>query len=289
MWWIWASISGGAGLLVLITCICCCCCIRNKMKKEKEKDTTYNRVPDEEIGSELEELTDSFDSRHSQKQKKRHPRSQKRDSSGKGDPLTYYVSAPHHRAVDRVAQYHESGAESSLSDYDRASESVSISAYGDAVSTHSSDSYGTNSFAKAPGNLAIQASLIYSRDSKYVAGKIVTIDGLRFDKSTMKPMIEIKCHVVILPLKKYALKTNWYHIQKNRIKMDEYFKFKFKQLPQETKTMLRFRLYGRRATVGRSHCLGECYVGLREIITSRGGLTLWRSITKGAPEIVDLE
>lgn len=213
------------------------------------------------------------------------------------------TNTPHHRAIDRAAQYNESGAESSLSDVaDHVSGSVSISAYGDMVSrtgsTGSRRTSGTSSsFTRKPGDLAIQASLIYSRDSKYVAGKVVMIDGIRAQLAAAsassgidsKSLVEIKCHVVILPMKKYALKTNWYPIKKERVKMDEYFKFKFKEPPPERKTTLRLRLYGRKGTLGRSHCLGECYVNLREIVTSRGGLTLWRQVNKGVPEIVDLE
>lgn len=193
-----------------------------------------------------------------------------------------------------MANYSESGAESSFSDVDH--QSRSVSAYGDSISRFSGDSSSRSSFARKPGDLAIQASLIYSRESKYVAGKVVMIDGIRSQliassstSVSSKNVVELKCHVVILPLKKYALKTNWYPIKKERVKMDEYFKFKFKQLPVESKTSLRLRLYGRKSSMGRSHCLGECYVHMREIVTSRGGLTLWRQINKGAPEIVDIE
>lgn len=322
-------------LLTTCIC-CCCCRNKNNSSNKKSKKPKrnaydkYDGLPTDELTSEGEEEEEELDAIHSyggrggpsrsgskktaeypqaspyaqrkHKQQQQHQpnilrnkqKSQRSGGGGDQQPLTYYVPAPQHKAIDRVANYSESGAESSFSDVDH--NSVSVSAYGDSVSRFSGDTVSRSSFARKPGDLAIQASLIYSRESKYVAGKVVMIDGIRSQlvassntSVNSKNVVELKCHVVVLPLKKYALKTNWYPIKKERVKMDEYFKFKFKQLPVENKTSLRLRLYGRKSSMGRSHCLGECYVHMREIVTSRGGLTLWRQINKGAPEIVDIE
>jgi len=257
-------------LLLLFCLICCCCCCRKGNKKQKRKNASYDPLPRNDIEEALE--IDSF---------KGSPSSKHFDND---NPVTYYMAPARHKAVDQVANYTESGAETSVSDIE-GTDSVSISAYGDVMSTFSGSSIRSN-FSRNPNNLAIQTSLIYSRDGKYVAGKIVLIDGLGSGEFERQHLIELKCHVVVIPMKKYALKTNWYSIKKNRVKMDEYFKFKFKSLPSEGKTMLRFRLYGRRVSIGRSYCLGECYVNLREIVTSRGGLTIWRPITQGGPETI---
>lgn len=325
--WLIIGLGGLSILILFISCICCCCYRNtNKSNKKSKKPKRnayddYDGLPTDELTSEGEEEEElnihGYSGDHSrsgsrkttdyhqqttpytQRQLKQHPQNilrnkQKLQQGGSEQPLTYYVPAPQHKAIDRVANYSESGAESSFSDVDH--QSRSVSAYGDSISRFSGDSSSRSSFARKPGDLAIQASLIYSRESKYVAGKVVMIDGIRSQLITSsstsvsnKNVVELKCHVVILPLKKYALKTNWYPIKKERVKMDEYFKFKFKQLPVESKTSLRLRLYGRKSSMGRSHCLGECYVHMREIVTSRGGLTLWRQINKGAPEIVDIE
>merc|ERR1712002_1269761 len=121
---------------------------------------------------------------------------------------------------------------------------------------------------------------------KYVAGKIIQIEGLIFGKHT--PPTHAKVHVTVLPEKKYAMRSNWYEIQRNgKVRIEEYFKYSFQLPPSETRTMFRIRVYGRKMKVGslgRASCMGECYINLMEIINSRGGLTVWRAMSRGIPQ-----
>ena len=211
----------------------------------------------------------------------------KRHSINKTPPMSLKANMQkelrQHRAVQSVAVYDESQAESSMSDFDY--EEKSVSAYGDRASVISDNGSAWASASNAQATVSIQMSLIYSRDMKYVAGKVIQVDGLVFPQ-TAKAMTGIKVHIVVQPMKKYALKTNWYPLNDYNARLDEYFKFKFKDIPTEGNVMFRFRVYGRTKNFSRALCIGECYINLREIVTSRGGLTIWRPITKGAPEAV---
>lgn len=170
----------------------------------------------------------------------------------------------------------------------------SVSAYGDTasgagsmVSVTSKASWSTT-FNSANLSLSIQSSLIYSKDMRYVAGKVIQADGLKFESANHPTHVRV--HVVVLPIKKYALKTNWYEIPTaGKVRIDEYFKFVFKLPPSELKTMFRLRLYGRKVkmgSLGRAMCIGECYITLLEIINARGGLTLWRTLSRGVPQAI---
>lgn len=315
--WYWvAGISGGLALIlmVIITIVSCCCCDDNNKTSDKNKKqngsllslrekrstrrkkggysevqqrTDYNNVEEPSNDSAYEEVEDIYMSRSTGYPSKR--TGYKEDEPiQENEPITVYVAPLRHKAIDTVSSYDDTIAESSVSDVD--SENVSISAYGDQASIISNERkaswMGGQNVANL--NISIQASLIYSRDMKYVAGKIIQMEGLSFNEGGKAPF-QVKVHVVVLPIKKYALKTNWYDIKKAKSKIDEYFKFKFKQPPSEGKTMFRFRMYGRKmnfGVFGRERCFGECYVNLREIVTSRGGLTIWRPITRGAPEAI---
>lgn len=220
-----------------------------------------------------------------------------------GDERTDAVkihSADDHQ-VKYISSLRESSAENSFSDVEAVvsggrsfygSSSGTLSAYGD-TGTVTGSMMSVASKASWNGSqvldhldLNIQSSLIYSKDLRYVAGKITQVNGLRFGDATGESHpSHVRVHVVILPVKKYALKTNWYSIPPNgRIKIGEYFKFLFKLPPSESKTMLRVRLYGRKSRVGmlgRPRCMGEMYVTLQEVVNARGGLTLSRGLSRG--------
>lgn len=189
-----------------------------------------------------------------------------------------------------VTSVHETLAEVAASDAE--SDDLPMSAYGDQISFVSLESKASWLTLSAVANLNsnIQTSLIYSRDMKYVAGKIIQIDGLTFTDHDAP--LQVKVHVVVLPIKKYAIKTHWYDIRNSRSRIDEYFKFKFKLPPAEHRVMFRFRVYGRKQSLGvfgRPRCVGECYISLTEIISARGGLTIWRGLTRGVPESIPEE
>ena len=192
-----------------------------------------------------------------------------------------------HIDAQKVYAIKEKQAESSISDID--GDDVPVSAYGDQISFVSLERKASWLTLSTVSNLNIhiQTSLIYSKDMMYVAGKIIEVDGLTFvDKNAP---VQVKVHVVVLPIKKYAIKTNWYDIQHSKVRINEYFKFKFKSPPSESKTMFRMRAYGRkinRGVFGRDRCLGECFINLNEIVIARGGLTVWRSLTRGVPESI---
>jgi len=201
---------------------------------------------------------------------------------------------------DAIGSARESSAEHCRSDVEddavsrtSISSRGSLSAYGDQTSMSGSmislaSNASWSSSATHNLNLNVQCSLIYSKDMRHIAGKIIQVDGLRFNGG--KKPSHVRVHVVVLPIKKYALKTSWYEINsQGKVKIAEYFKFVFKLPPSELKTMLRVRLYGRKAKVGslgRPSCMGECYITLLEIINSKGGITLWRSLSRGIPESI---
>ena len=181
------------------------------------------------------------------------------------------------------------GSTGSLSNRGTLSNKAGSSMSGSVISLASNASW-TSSKSVSNLNLNVQCSLVYSREKRHVAGKIIQCDGLTFFGN--KKPTHVRVHVVVLPIKKYALKTSWYQVPNDtdgRVKIGEYFKFVFKLPPSELKTILRVRLYGRKTKVGslgRPSCMGECYVTLLEVINSKGGLTLWRALSRGIPEAI---
>lgn len=188
---------------------------------------------------------------------------------------------------------HSRGSVGSAGSFNQRHKSIPVdsrsSMSGSMISLTSNASW-TSSKSVSNLNLNVQCSLIYSRDMRHIAGKIIQCDGLTFFGN--KKPTHVRVHAVVLPIKKYALKTSWYQIPNDgdgSVRIGEYFKFVFKLPPSELKTMLRIRLYGRKAKVGslgRPSCMGECYVTLLEIINSKGGLTLWRTLSRGIPEAI---
>lgn len=131
-------------------------------------------------------------------------------------------------------------------------------------------------------NPNVQASIIYEKEKKYVAGKVIQVTGLSFEEKYSP--LHIRVHVVVFPVKKYAIKTNWYEIRKDgKIKMDEYFKFVFKQIPSDKRGRIRIRAYVQSTALGmlgKPECIGESYVNLIEILTAGGGKTIWRPLSR---------
>lgn len=134
-------------------------------------------------------------------------------------------------------------------------------------------------------NLNIQASMIYSESDQYVAGKIVQVDGL--DVAGKMCPSHIRVHVVVLPDKKYAKKTKWVKVDdESKVHIGEYFKYIFPLFSLSDATV-RIRVYGRilrLGSIGRSFCMGECYVSLVEVCNSRAGLTINRKLIAGIKE-----
>ena len=124
----------------------------------------------------------------------------------------------------------------------------------------------------------LQLSLIINSEKNYLAGKITRIEGMPLPEDGGPN--QVKIHIVLLPVKKYILKTK-YHSISGSVKMDEYFKMKFKTLPNIELSSIRYRLYCRRARYGmsgREKCLGELFVQLADVAKTRGGVTLLKEI-----------
>jgi len=206
--------------------------------------------------------------------------------SNQNDIVAINVKDRKQTEIANVSAVSESSAEVSISDID--GDDLPVSAYGDSLTFASIDQKSSwltlNTIAIS--NLHIQTSLIYSNQMRYVAGKIIQLDGLNSLNDTSP--LQVKIHVVVLPIRKYALKTNWYDIQGKLVRINEYFKFKFKVRPTESITRFRLRAYGRKKTIGsyigRAKCMGECYINLSEVVNARGGLTVWRLLTQGSTE-----
>lgn len=193
--------------------------------------------------------------------------------------------ALHHSIVTNVD---ERKAEVSSSEIDGFIYSAA-SAYGDTTSMISVASKASWLSMDTISNLTarVQASLIYSFERMYIAGKVIRVEGLTFERHKLPSHARV--HVVILPVKKYAIRTNWYRIDDSgKVNIGEYFKYSFKLPPSESRVMLRMRVYGRMkvGTFGRGYCVGECYITLKEVIDSRGGLTFWRTLSRGVPETI---
>ena len=169
----------------------------------------------------------------------------------------------------------EAYAETCVSDYDL--EKESLSAYGDLPNWQQS-SLRADILATQSTSARIQISLIYNFEKKYIAGKITRINDVPSPLDGGPH--QVKVHLVLLPMKKYVLKTKFHNINVNA-KLDDYFKMKFKSPPDPNTTALRYRIYGRRlkfAVPGREKCLGEVCVDLAEVAMSKGGVTLWKNI-----------
>ena len=123
---------------------------------------------------------------------------------------------PKENRLPNVSKTEEFSAEISVSDIE--GEDVTLTAYGDTMTVASMDSkyswLSLNTVTKM--NLHVQCSLIYSKEMKYVAGKIIQLDGINIAESNSS--LQAKVHVVVLPAKKYALKTNWYDINRKAAK-----------------------------------------------------------------------
>ena len=125
--------------------------------------------------------------------------------------------------------------------------------------------------------IKLYLSLVLNSDRKYLAGKVTKIEGMSSVEGVGHN--QVKIHVSLLPVRRYILKTR-YHDITSTASFDEYFKTKFKALP-DIKSVVRFRLYCRRLKYGmpsRDRCLGECYVKLKDIAKASGGHTLSREI-----------
>ena len=164
----------------------------------------------------------------------------------------------------------------------------SIPSTEDTISVNSNDSNGNykdgflflNTIFTVNPN--VQTSIIYEKEKNYVAGKIIQVTDLMFDEK-YSPM-HLRVHVVVFPVKKCAIKTNWYEIRNDgKIKLDEYFKFVFNQTPSDKRGRLRIRVYVQSTAVGmygKPECIGETYVNLIEITTAGGGKTVWRPLSR---------
>jgi len=250
---------------IILICVKCCC------RKKKDKKGNYKPV---EVAEEQEEENGNTNKTYVV----RSDNDINKDSS-------FQVK----RKNGNVTNVNETSAEVAFSDID-IEIGGTVSAYGDTASMMSVASKASwlTMDTVSNLNLSVQASLIYAHEMKYVAGKIIQIDGLSFGKHS--PPTHARVHVVVLPVKKYALKTNWYEIKDDgKVRIEEYFKYVFKLPPSDTRTMFRIRVYGRKMKVGslgKASCMGECYVNLMEIINSRGGLTVWRTLSRGIPHSI---
>ena len=193
------------------------------------------------------------------------------------DTMSEPPTSPDDPKKHSVTLVDEAAAEPSVSDTEPENpDTISVSAYGDIPG----GSLVTNILSH--GTARLQVSIIYNRDKKYVAGKISQLDGI--PTRDEKGPDQVKVHLVLLPTKKYVLKTRFYYVNV-KCKFDEYFKLKFRSEPDLEVTSLRFRVYGRRIKLGiagREKCLGETKVRLIEVVQSPGGVTLWRKmVSKG--------
>ena len=169
----------------------------------------------------------------------------------------------------------EAYAETCMSDYDL--EKESLSAYGDVPNWQQSSLRG-DILATQPTSARIQISLIFNFEKKYIAGKITRINDVPSPLDGGPH--QVKVHLVLLPVKKYVLRTKFHNINVNT-KLDDYFKMKFKSPPDPNTTALRYRIYGRRlkfGVPGREKCLGEVCIDLAEVAMSKGGITIWKNI-----------
>lgn len=168
----------------------------------------------------------------------------------------------------------EGYTESCYSDVDSKVDDKSLAAYGDASNRSSTASDILDD--RPP--VQIQLSLILNLERRYLAGKVTSIKEMPFPADGGPN--QVKVHVVLLPARKYILKTKYIDIEGNA-KADEYFKYKFKVTPDIELTTIRYRMYGRRfkfGILGRERCIGETFVALSDVAKARGGLTLWGRI-----------
>lgn len=263
------AVGGVVVLSVFIFIIYKCCC------KKDSKKGSYIEIKSVEVAEEQEEVRNvNTNSSYTVR---------KGDHDENAD-ASYQILRKH----GNVTNVNETTAEIACSDID-IEMSGTVSAYGDTASMVSVASKASWLTMETVSNLnlSVQASLIYANEMKYVAGKIIQVEGLTFGKHA--PPTHARIHVVVLPVKKYALKTNWYEISNDKVRIEEYFKYVFKLPPSDTRTMFRIRVYGRKmkvGTLGKASCMGECYINLMEIINSRGGLTVWRTLSRGIPQSI---
>ena len=187
-------------------------------------------------------------------------------------------------------------AEVCQSDFDASSDRESLSAYGDTgwrksdASLSRADTLKTD-FLGGVDSSRVQLSLIFNEEKRYLAGKIIKIEGIPLPASNGPH--QVKLHVVFLPSRKYIVKTRHYNVTATATTVNKYFKLKFRELPDPEKSAVRYRLYGRRVKLGISgqdKCIGEVCVELPEILSSRGGVTMWKTIVpKGMSRAIQYE
>ena len=164
---------------------------------------------------------------------------------------------------------------SNNSDVELNMDSRSLSSYGDLgqrLPSLASNTLGSGTLQK------IHLSLVLNSEKKYIAGKITKIEGMLLPEDGGPN--QLKVNISLLPERKYILKTKYHNIT-GSCKMDDYFKMKFKKMPDIGSSAIRCRVYCRRlrhGMSGREACLGECFVDFSEIAKHRGGLTLTREI-----------
>ncbi|XP_002155244.2 uncharacterized protein LOC100199094 isoform X1 [Hydra vulgaris] len=156
-------------------------------------------------------------------------------------------------SIENVNYITESNADSATSE---AESYETVSAYGDSLS-----------FQKHQLNESINIQIMFFLNTKhkniYVAGKVANVTNL---VSNM-PKGQYKVHIVLLPIKRYIIKTKWYDVKKTIAVIDEYFKFIFQTNPDLKKSTLRVRVYSRhnKHAFKSESCVGECFIKLSEI------------------------
>ncbi|XP_065064848.1 uncharacterized protein LOC135691037 [Rhopilema esculentum] len=215
---------------------------------------------------------------------------------GKKQDRSYLDIAETRSIRSEVAVVKHVYAEVSQSDYDASSDRESLSAYGDLgwrksdAGLSRADTLKTDILGGVDSS-RVQLSLILNEEKGYLAGKIIKIEGIPLPASNGPH--QVKLHVVFLPSRKYIVKSRYYNVTTTTTTVNKYFKLKFRELPDPEKSAVRYRLYGRRVKLGISgpdKCIGEACVELPEILSSRGGVTMWKTIVpKGMSKAIEYE
>eukprot|EP00794_Sanderia_malayensis_P020386 gene20386-22396_t len=256
-------------LLILLSAAILLRMLRRNDQPRYDETTAYSKLPLDE--------TDMIKAKKNTHMSRFRERNKSNKSSLSWNDET---SSANPGVLHNVTFVKEDNAEICASDFDSASER------GSQLALKRGSDFNTSLNRKDPAmvsqhtkTLRIQISVIYNEEKKYIAGKITKLENVpRKDGGPN----QIKVHLAYLPAKRYILRTRYLNLDASAsLIVDEYFKLKFKDIPDLDKTALRYRLYGRRSNFGipaKETCLGEAFVYLTDFAQAKGGVTLWRDI-----------